>query len=420
MTRRLCPAIALMGWLGACSSPAATPADAGSRAPAAEAPAEPAPPAFDEPDEPSAVPAEAAPEADEAAARPRVEATAGDVVSIEAGRLHVGSRPGWAHRRPSVEADLVELAIPAFDIDRSPYPNDPDAPVQLAATRAEAASLCEERGRRLCHELEWERACRGDTEAPFPTGASLDVEACRQDPAACASPTGVLALGLEAPEWTASDAEPRLSRLERTAVVRGARPEDAPHQRRCGTRHVKNPRGGGRALAFRCCGGDPPELPYPDVGDARIFRDLEDVDEARWREILASVPELAAYAEDFTVYGEPQALRALARGGATEEDMQWELTRQPFAWSPSPGDEVWVVSGHGGGTSLIAALYPTPDGAFLHAASFLIREEAPVPIAILRTHASRGELLWSTCWSCGGENGVVRFDADARIVIVQQ
>jgi hypothetical protein len=313
----------------------------------------------------------------------------------------------------------VEVEVPAFDVYRLPYPNDPDRPPRLAATRAEAAALCEEHGRRLCHELEWERACRGDTAAPFPTGESLDLEACLADPAACASPLGVLDLGFRAPEWTASDAEPRLARLERTAVVRGARPDSELYQHRCGARHVKNPLGGGRALAFRCCGGPAPELEYPDVGDRRMFRDLE-LPTARWREILSSVRQLAPYADDFQVWGETEALRAIGRGGATEEDMQWELTRGPFAWSPSPGDEVWIVAGHGGGVSLIAALYPTPDDRFLHAASFLFQEEEPVPVAILRTRASRGELLWTTCWSCGGEDGAIRFDEDARIVIVQQ
>lgn len=352
--------------------------------------------------------------------RAAVTARAGDVVSIEAGTLHVGSRPGLPHRRPSVEADLSPIELPAFDIDRLPYPNDPAAPAQLAATRAEAAQLCEARGRRLCDELEWERACRGDGTDEWPTGAAIDLAACVADPVSCPSSTGVLDLGVRAPEWTASDADARLARLERTAVVRGGRPDSSPASHRCGARHVKNPAGGGRALAFRCCGGEAPGVAYPDVGVRRMWRDLEDVSDARWREILGAVPELAPYASDFSAYGETAALRALARGGASESDMQWELTRHPFAWSPSTGEEVWIVSGAGGGVSLLAALYPHPDGSFSHAASFLVREEEPPPFAVLRTRAARGELLWSTCWGCAGESGVVRFDEDATIVIAQQ
>lgn len=150
-----------------------------------------------------------------------------------------------------------------------------------------------------------------------------------------------------------------------------------------------------------------------------MFRDLE-LDQDRWREILGSVAELAAYATDFQVFGEAQARNALARGGATEADMHWELTRGPFAWSPSRGEEVWVVAGHGGGVSLLTALYPMPSGGFVHAASFLVREAGLVPVALLRTRAQRNELRWTTCWSCGGEDGAVRFNPDATLVIVQQ
>lgn len=395
-----------LGCGGEAAPPAAT-VDAGAPAEVTTAP--PAPPARP-----------ARPEPPPPAARPAVVARAGDVVPVAAGTLKVGSRPGVPHRRPSVEADLTPLALPAFDIDRLPYPNDPDREPQLAATRAEAAQLCEARGRRLCDELEWERACRGDGDDEFATGDALDLEACVADPTACPSELGVLDLGIRAPEWTASDADERLARLERTAVVRGGRPDSSLASHRCGARHVKNPAGGGRALAFRCCGGEAPSVSYPDVGVRRLWRDLEDVGAERWREILASVPELAPYAQDFVPYGETAALRALARGGASEEDMQWELTRHPFAWSPSTGEEVWIVSGRGGDVSLLAALYTHPDGSFSHAASFFVREEEPPPFAVLRTRASRGELLWSTCWGCAGESGVVRFAEDATIVIAQQ
>lgn len=339
-------------------------------------------------------------------------------ITLPAGPLHVGSRPGLPGRRPSVEADLVTVAMPAVDIDRLPYPNDPERPAQLAATRREAAQLCEAAGRRLCTELEWERACRGTDERSFPTGETMDVAACVADHAACPSPEGVLDLGVRAPEWTASDASPRLAVLERTAVARGGRPDSSPASHRCGTRHAVNPAGGGRALAFRCCGSDAPAVEYPDVGVRRQFSDLELSDE-RWRTILASVEEVARFAEDFTAAGESDAVRALARGGAGVDEMHWELAASAFAWSPSVGEEVWVVWGASGDANVLIALYPLPGDRFAHAASFVVREEES-SFAVLRDPATRRELLWSTCWSCGGENGAVRFDDEARLRIVQQ
>lgn len=368
---------------------------------------EPAPPRAEAPEPTASAPPPSEPEPP--------PLTAGQQVELAAGTLHVGSLPGTPHRRPSVEADLVPTPIPAFSVDRLPYPNDPAEAPRQVTSRREAAALCEARGQRLCHELEWERACKGDGVSPYPTGDVFDAARC-DTPSACPAPTGVLDLGVRAPEWTASDAGQALARLERTAVARGAGPDAPPHAHRCAARHAVAPEG--TALAFRCCSGRAPELAYPDVGERRMFRDLG-LDDARYRAALASVPELAAYAEGFRAYDHGDALRALARGNATEADMHWEIAPGPFAWSPSSGEEVWVLAGTDGTSSLIAALYPLPDGTFRHAASFVFADEV-APVALLRTSVSRAELLWSTCWSCDGEGGAIRFDETAQIIIVQQ
>lgn len=412
MRRVYCLLPAILVACGDPPAPPEAPSDAGPTPPSAAAAASDAP----------AVDSSPARAAERAPSAPRAvldAPEADEVVPIPAGTLRVGSRPGTADRDPSAEADLPPVSVPAFDIDALPFPNDPEQPPQLAGTRREAEQLCAARGRRLCHELEWERACRGDGVDDFPTGDSMDVEACVADPLACPSTLGVFDLGVRAPEWTASDAGEHLAYLERTAVVRGGRPEYSLASHRCGTRAAVDPQGGGRARAFRCCGGEPPEdLAYPDVGVRRQFRDLE-LDTARWREILASVPEVARFAQAFEPYGEPAATRALSRGGATAEQVPWSVAPGPFAWSPATGEEVWVVAGQSGESSLIAVLYVNPDQSFHHAASFVFAEPQ-TPIAILRTPPERAQLLWSTCWSCGGENGTIEYGEDARIVIAQR
>jgi len=407
----LLPAILLA--CGEPPAPAEAPADAGPTPPSAAAPTAAPGAAVDSSPARAAARAPAAPRA--AIDAPEAEQT----VRVPAGTLRVGSRPGTPERRPAAEADLVGVSVPAFDIDALPYPNDPAQPPQLAATRREAEQLCAARGRRLCHELEWERACRGDGVDEFPTGATMDVEACVADPLGCPSTLGVFDLGVRAPEWTASDAGEHVAYLERTAVVRGGRPDYSLASHRCGARVAVDPRGGGRARAFRCCGGDAPgDLAYPDVGVRRQFRDLE-LDTARWREVLGGVPELARFAQTFEPYGEPAATRALARGGVTAEDVPWSVAPGPFAWSPATGEEVWVVAGRSGESSLLAVLYVNPDETLHHAASFVFAEPQ-TPIAVLRTRPERAQLLWSTCWSCGGENGTIEYGDDARIVIAQR
>ncbi|MBP7681109.1 MAG: hypothetical protein KBB95_04400, partial [Deltaproteobacteria bacterium] len=142
--------------LGAgCGSDAAAPAPASSSQPEAPTPAAPPQP---EPSEQPPTPAEPAAEV----AAPRFPAPrAGEQVDVPAGTLHVGSRPGLRSRSPLREADLVALQVPAFRMDRLPYPNDPAQPPRTQVTRPQAEALCAERQQRLCDELEWERACKG-------------------------------------------------------------------------------------------------------------------------------------------------------------------------------------------------------------------------------------------------------------------
>jgi hypothetical protein len=308
----------------------------------------------------------------------------GPEVPIPGGVLRVGSLPGTPHRRPSVEADLAPVEVPAFTIDRRPYPNEPDAPPQQEPRRRRAAARCAERGQRLCHELEWERACVA----------------------------GALEGVGDAPEWTADDAGERLARLTRTAVVRGT-------SERCGARASLDPEDG-RGATFRCCRGPAPDaLPYPGVGSRARFRDL-DLSDAEARAILAGVPELADVAGAFVSYGLEEAERAIARGDVPPEEVPWELAPGPFSWSPSPGEELLILFGRSGERTVLAALYPLVDGAYRHAGSFLFEDEV-APLALLRSRSDRRTLQWTACYTCGGESGVIAFDPeDASITVAQR
>src|SRR4030095_3533230 len=98
---------------------------------------------------------------------------------------------------------MLEVELGEFSIDRLPYPNDPAAPPLTGATRQRAQALCAERGGRLCHELEWERACKGPEDKPYRGGRVWD-PTCAREPSTCASGLGVLAMGGALREWTAS------------------------------------------------------------------------------------------------------------------------------------------------------------------------------------------------------------------------
>ncbi len=356
------------------------------------------------------------------AAPPRV----GEVVPIPAGPMRAGSRPGAPGRVPGTEADLLPAALPAFTIDRLPYPNDPALPPRAAVSRAEAAALCGEAGKRLCTDLEWERACEGPTNdaaplgATFPGGATFDAETCGIDPLACASPEGVLSLGATLGEWTASAAPPEFGAAGLDAIVRGGAALSPIAVHRCASRRPFPSGTKVEGLGFRCCGGADAEVPYPRVARARTMFEDRPANTAALRRVLAGVPEVARFAERFAPFDADDVDRALGRGGQTRESLGgWGVMAGVLVWSPADGETVWIVAGTSGPDSLVAALHPMPDGTFLHAASFILENEA-TPIAVAYGVTSQRELLWSTCWGCGGEGGAITFRDDATIVITQR
>lgn len=350
-------------------------------------------------------------------------ATITGTLSIPAGAVIAGSLPGTPGRRPSREADEIPIELPAFEIDRLPYPNDPLAAPRLVTSRREAEALCAERGARLCGELEWERACEGPGNDRFPGGAHLDVDRCTADPARCPSRDGVSSMGLERPEWTAGEVPSGSARMGRTAILRGALADAPIELHRCASRGFEVPDDAPPA-AFRCCRGAMPPPAYPAIPMHRDVRDLApSLDELR--AALRSVPVLAPFADDFRPYDATDGDRALARGDVGRSALAgWELAPGPFAWSPSAGEEAWVIAGSSGTHALLAILYPLAGGRFVHGGSFVIEPEPgearAAPIAIARTPPSRGELQWSTCWGCPGEGGVIRFADDATIRVAQR
>src|SRR5262249_9252676 len=85
----------------------------------------------------------------------------GPVVKIAAGTLRAGTPCGGTPRITTEELVGDSISLGEFSIDVLPYPNDPSKPVRVDVSRDEAASLCAQAGKRLCTELEWERACKG-------------------------------------------------------------------------------------------------------------------------------------------------------------------------------------------------------------------------------------------------------------------
>jgi hypothetical protein len=341
--------------------------------------------------------------------------SAGAVVTIPAGSFALGSTPGDPGRDPSVEADLVRVQLPAFTIDALPFPNDPAQPAASGLTREAAERACGERGRRLCSELEWERACKGPGGATFPGGSAWGGALCAQgELGRCASPEGVLAMGTRLAEWTRDDIDAR-------AIIRGASGSAAAPLHRCASRRTALPTQAGLELTFRCCGGaPPPAATYPREVSRRPFRE-EPMTAAQVSALIASVPELERlHLRDGLAMFLPQALNEVMNHGATSVELhpEYTFTVQPVRWSPTFGEDLLVLAARSRVGSWVAALWVLPDGRYRHASSFLLQGDA-VAIALAFGEARR-EVVWSSCWNCGGEHGAVSYTDENRVLIVQR
>jgi formylglycine-generating enzyme required for sulfatase activity len=340
---------------------------------------------------------------------------AGHEVAIPAGTLRLGSPSGSALRNAAREADHVQVTLPAFAIDALPYPNDPALPPRASVSRDEAAGLCAQQQKRLCSELEWERACKGDVDASYPLDprlGSFDPALCARAPSECPSPLGVFALGTLGREWTQSRAGRADWDRLRSASVRGASRDAPTALHRCAARDAAAPESRSESLLFRCCRGQAPSAEYPEQPDLPAFRGLElSNDDARAR--LSQLPETRAFATDFRLARADATGEALA-GRSAESVAPWQLAGPALAWSPLRGEELVVLSGDTKAGALVVAYYPLAEGGARFAGSYLTRDEH-VPILVAYKSDVRDELLYSTCWGCGGEGGALRLSDRAQL-----
>ncbi len=113
-----------------------------------------------------------------------------------------------------------------FCVDRDEYVHPGESLPLGNASWEEARKVCEEHGKRLCKETEWEFACEGEQMLPYPTCYERDSTACNVDklslvdpetrklrdlrePAAeldrCTSPFGVRSMSGYVDEWVWRD-----------------------------------------------------------------------------------------------------------------------------------------------------------------------------------------------------------------------
>jgi formylglycine-generating enzyme required for sulfatase activity len=188
------------------------------------------------------------------------------MVWVPAGVLRAGSDIEEVPRVADAELPGIDIAMAGFYIDVLPWPNEPGAIPTTDVSRDEARRLCESRGKRLCSELEWERACKGPDASRYEYGPAYDAHACGAGFAALASsmrpsgqrPTCRSAFGVRdmhggASEWT--DSPWGRGGTKEVGVVRGGNDAAGELVTRCAFARGLAPPDRQPTTGLRCCAG---------------------------------------------------------------------------------------------------------------------------------------------------------------------
>ncbi len=166
------------------------------------------------------------------------------------GRLHK------ENSAPASEPVAEKQYTKGFLMDLFEFPNLKGEIPRFDVTWTEADRLCDEAGKRLCTEQEWERSCKGPKSTIYSYGDTFDTEFCgvglrepyrSGDRADCKSGYGSLDLSGNFREWTSS--EPKKGRK----IVKGGLKGNAEKGTRCAMTTDEGVSFSDKSLSFRCC-----------------------------------------------------------------------------------------------------------------------------------------------------------------------
>jgi hypothetical protein len=182
---------------------------------------------------------------------------------IPPGALVAGSPPNALPRRFDRELPGEQVMLKGYWIDKFAYPNEEGAIPLTGVSQTEAQELCQKADKRLCTELEWERACKGPLNHRYAWGDRYRADACQLGSVILARPTGmkvgchsdfdVFDLHGEVLEWTSSPW--RRGAPSDLVVLKGGNGLDGELVGRCANAEFAAPSQRSSTIGFRCCTG---------------------------------------------------------------------------------------------------------------------------------------------------------------------
>jgi formylglycine-generating enzyme len=261
------------------------------------------------------------------------------MVWIPGGALFSGTPPDRLPRKADEEMKGEQVVLDGFYIDEYAYPNEQGAIPRTGVTYQQAETACAERGKRLCSELEWERACKGPRNLTYEYGDRYQPATCgtgspiRALPSgyrfSCRSEFGVHDLHGSLWEWTSSPWG--RGQGDARVTTRGGNGPDGELVGRCANAQGQYPSQKNAETGFRCCSGPRNEAEVElNLDEGPALRLQMRPDRVLLRGLESKLPR--AEAEE------------MRRRGLFRFDRVWE-------WKPIANEDLLIAGGCAGATA---------------------------------------------------------------------
>ena len=176
----------------------------------------------------------------------------------------VGTPPNVYPRRPDRELAGEQFVLHGFYIDVYPFPNEEGAIPTTNLSQNDARALCKKIGKRLCSELEWERACKGPSQHTYEYGDHYREDTCGTGAMIATRPSGIK-VGCQSDfgvhdlhggvfEWTESRWARGAGNPSKVSI-RGGNYGSGDVVGRCANAEPQAPDTKSSSIGFRCCSG---------------------------------------------------------------------------------------------------------------------------------------------------------------------
>ena len=181
------------------------------------------------------------------------------MILVKAGRFRQGSAANDPERNFG-DLGVKQVDVAAFCIDYYEYPNGKKRTPTTRVSYSRAERSCKRKGKRLCSEEEWEKACAGPRNIRYPYGNAWSSDSCATEDEegndrtvqksgtfkACRSGYGALDMAGNVAEWTSTAWGSGM-------VVKGGAADRPGYDSRCAARKKKKKKYSSEMLGFRCC-----------------------------------------------------------------------------------------------------------------------------------------------------------------------